>query len=184
MRRAPVALALGVVAVTVLVASAALLPSCGGGSVFSGGSQTQDGQGETSLQTPLEIVSTGPLPTVFPSCDQRGEPVSYDRAPLGVRATWEVPCDLPGLAQEVLQQYEAQGDLALHHADYLDLLGNVWACAVSGPSWVDLVVIQDEGGDEAYAGSHSQNGPCLVSVMRLGEGATGEDCGRVQGGGT
>ncbi len=174
-RRTPIALALVSVAAAALVASAALLPSCGGGISRKTEPQTQTGQGGSGLQAPVEVGLTGPLPTVFPLCGQQGDLVSYDRAPLGVRATWEVPDDLPSLAQEALRQYEAQGDLVLHHADYLDLLGNVWACVVSGPSWVELVVIQDEGGDGAYAGSHSQDGPCLVSVMRLGEGEMGED---------
>ena len=166
-----------------LVALSMLLPSCGGGPASQGGSQVRGERGGADLQVPIEVSLAGPLPSVFPSCGQQGEPVSYDRAPLGVRATWEVPRDLPNLAQEVLQQYESQGDLVLHHADYLDLLGNVWACAVSGPLWVELVVIQDEGGDEAHAGSHSQDGPCLVSVMRLGEGEMGDGAQQEQGGG-
>lgn len=182
MRRVPIVLALGGTVATLLIACAVLLPSCVGGPSFQEEPQDRDGREGAGLQVPVEAGPVGRLPTVFPSCERQGEPVSYSRAVLGVRATWEVAHDLPGLAQEVLEQYGAQGDLMLHYADYLDLLGNVWACAVSGPSWAELVVIQDRGGDEVHAGSHSQDGPCLVSVMRLGEGAMGEDTGKDGGG--
>ena len=124
-------------------------------------------------------VSSGPLPTVFPLCaDIETGPASYARSPLGVRASWEVALGLPDMAAQVLQTYEEQGDIALYYGGYLDFLGNVWACAVSGPSWVEVVVVQDQGGEEAYVGSHSQDGPCLVSVMRLGQEAIEEAVGQ------
>lgn len=136
-------------------------------------------EGQAVEQEVLVTVSSGPLPTVFPLCaDVEAGPASYARSPLGVRASWEVALSLPDMAAQVLQTYEEQGDIALHYGGYLDFLGNVWACAVSGPSWVEVVVVQDQGGEEAYVGSHSQDGPCLVSVMRLGqeaiEGAEGQ----------
>lgn len=136
-------------------------------------------EGQVAEQEVPVTVSSGPLPTVFPLCaDVEAGPASYARSPLGVRASWEVALSLPDMAAQVLQTYEEQGDIALHYGGYLDFLGNVWACAVSGPSWVEVVVVQDQGGEEAYVGSHSQDGPCLVSVMRLGqeaiEGADGQ----------
>ena len=123
-------------------------------------------------ERPIVVAPSGPLPTVFPLCaDVEAGPASYARSPLGVRASWEVALSLPDMATQVLQTYEEQGDIVLHYGGYLDFLGNVWACAVSGPSWVEVVVVQDQGGEEASVGSHSQNGPCLVSVMRLGQEA-------------
>ena len=131
-------------------------------------------------EQPIIAAPSGPLPTVFPACaDIEAGPASYARSPLGVRASWEVALNLPDMAAQVLQTYEEQGDIVLHYGGYLDFLGNVWACAVSGPSWVEVVVVQDQGGEEAYVGSHSQNGPCLVSVMRLGQEAIEEAVGQV-----
>lgn len=127
---------------------------------------------EQGDEQPIVAVPAGPLPTVFPPCaDVEAGPASYARSPLGVRASWEVALGLPDMAAQVLQTYEEQGDIVLHYGGYLDFFGNVWACAVSGPSWVEVVVVQDQGGEEAYVGSHSQDGPCLVSVMRLGQEA-------------
>ena len=123
-------------------------------------------------EQPIVAAPAGPLPTVFPACaDVEVGPASYARSPLGVRASWEVALSLPDMAAQVLQTYEEQDDIALYYGGYLDFLGNVWACAVSGPSWVEVVVVQDQGGEETSVGSHSQNGPCLVSVMRLGQEA-------------
>lgn len=126
---------------------------------------------------PIAVIPAGPLPTVFSFCaDVEVGPASYARSPLGVRASWEVARGLPDVASQVLQTYEEQSNVDLHYGGYLDFLGNVWACAVSCPSWVEVVIVQDQGGEEAYVGSHSQNGPCLVSVMRLGQEAI-EDAG-------
>ena len=135
--------------------------------------QSTEGQAVGQVDgRPIVVAPAGPLPTVFPLCaDVEAGPASYARSPLGVRASWEVALSLPDMAAQVLQTYEEQGDIALHYGGYLDFLGNVWACAVSGPSWVEVVVVQDQGGEEAYVGSHSQDGPCLVSVMRLGQEA-------------
>ena len=130
-------------------------------------------------EQPIIAAPSGPLPTVFPACaDIEAGPASYARSPLGVRASWEVALSLPDMAAQVLQTYEEQGDINLHYSGYLDFLGNVWACAVSCPSWVEVVVVQDQGGEEASVGSHSQNGPCLVSVMRLGQEAIEEAVGQ------
>lgn len=140
---------------------------------------TQDEVAATLVGSRDNSTPAGPLPTVLPFClDESSSLVSYDEGPLGVRASWEVAQGLPDVATQTLQAYEASGDVALHYGGYVDFLGNVWACAVSCPSWVEVVVVQDQGGEEAYVGSHSQGGPCLVSVMRLGqeaiEGAGGE----------
>lgn len=142
--------------------------------------QSTEGQAVGQVDgRPIVVAPAGPLPTVFPLCaDIEAGPASYARSPLGVRASWEVALSLPDMAAQVLQTYEEQGDIALHYGGYLDFLGNVWACAVSGPSWVEVVVVQDQGGEEAYVGSHSQNGPCLVSVMRLGQEAIEEAVGQ------
>ena len=142
--------------------------------------QSTEGQAVGQVdERPIVAVPAGPLPTVFPLCaDVEAGPASYARSPLGVRASWEVTLSLPDMVAQVLQTYEEQGDIALYYGGYLDFLGNVWACAVSGPSWVEVVVVQDQGGEEAYVGSHSQNGPCLVSVMRLGQEAIEEAVGQ------
>lgn len=142
--------------------------------------QSTEGQavGQVDGQ-PIVVAPAEPLPTVFPLCaDVEAGPASYARSPLGVRASWEVALSLPDMAAQVLQTYEEQGDIALYYGGYLDFLGNVWACAVSGPSWVEVVVVQDQGGEETSVGSHSQNGPCLVSVMRLGQEAIEEAVGQ------
>ena len=150
-----------------------------GDSAVSSARSTEGQAVEQGDERPIVVAPAGPLPTVFPLCaDIEAGPASYARSPLGVRASWEVALSLPDMAAQVLQTYEEQGDIVLHYGGYLDFLENVWACAVSGPSWVEVVVVQDQGGEEAYVGSHSQNGPCLVSVMRLGqeaiEGAEGQ----------
>jgi hypothetical protein len=117
------------------------------------------------------VVPSGPMPSVFEGCTATGELVGYARGPLGVRATWSVPFSLPDTCEQVLSSYEGQGDVALHHSGYLDLLGNAWACVVAGPSWVEVVVVQEGGGEGADVGAHSQEGPSKLSVMRLGQEA-------------
>ena len=168
-----------VVGAVVLAVVNALFPRPVGDSAVSSARSTEGQAVEQGDEQPIVVVPAGPLPTVFPPCaDVEAGPTSYARSPLGVRASWEVALSLPDMAAQVLQTYEEQGDIVLHYGGYLDFFGNVWACAVSGPSWVEVVVVQDQGGEEAYVGSHSQDGPCLVSVMRLGqeaiEGAEGQ----------
>lgn len=168
-----------VVGAVVLAVVNALFPRSVGDSPVPSAQSTEGQAVEQVDEQPIVVAPAGPLPTVFPLCaDIEAGPASYARSPLGVRASWEVALSLPDMAAQVLQTYEEQGDIALHYGGYLDFLGNVWACAVSGPSWVEVVVVQDRGGEEASVGSHSQNGPCLVSVMRLGqeaiEGADGQ----------
>ena len=177
-KAAVVGVVLVVGAVVLAVVNALFLRPVGDSAVSS--ARSTEGQAvEQGDEQPIVVVPAGPLPTVFPPCaDVEAGPTSYARSPLGVRASWEVALSLPDMAAQVLQTYEEQGDIALHYGGYLDFLGNIWACAVSGPSWVEVVVVQDQGGEEAYVGSHSQDGPCLVSVMRLGqeaiEGAEGQ----------
>ena len=177
-RAAVVGVVLVVGAVVLAVVSVLFLRPAGDSAVLS--ARSTEGQAvEQGDEQPIVVAPAGPLPTVFPLCaDIEAGPASYARSPLGVRASWEVALSLPDMAAQVLQTYEEQGDIVLHYGGYLDFLGNVWACAVSGPSWVEVVVVQDQGGEEAYVGSHSQNGPCIVSVMRLGkeaiEGAEGQ----------
>ena len=165
-------------AVVLAVVSVLFLRPAGDSAVLS--ARSTEGQAvEQGDEQPIVVAPAGPLPTVFPLCaDIEAGPASYARSPLGVRASWEVALSLPDMAAQVLQTYEEQGDIVLHYGGYLDFLGNVWACAVSGPSWVEVVVVQDQGGEEAYVGSHSQNGPCLVSVMRLGQEAIEEAVGQ------
>lgn len=161
-----------VVGAVVLAVASVLFPRSVGVSPVPSAQSTEGQAVEQVDEQPIVVAPAGPLPTVFPLCaDIEAGPASYARSPLGVRASWEVALSLPDMAAQVLQTYEEQGDIALHYGGYLDFLGNVWACAVSGPSWVEVVVVQDQGGEEAYVGSHSQNGPCLVSVMRLGQEA-------------
>ena len=177
-RAAVVGVVLVVGAVVLAVVNALFLRPVGDSAVSSARS-TEEQAVEQGDEQPIVVVPAGPLPTVFPLCaDVEAGPASYARSPLGVRASWEVALSLPDMAAQVLQTYEEQGDIALHYGGYLDFLGNVWACAVSGPSWVEVVVVQDQGGEEAYVGSHSQNGPCLVSVMRLGQEAIEEAVGQ------
>ena len=177
-RAAVVGVVLVVGAVVLAVVNALFLRPVGDSAVSSARS-TEEQAVEQGDEQPIVVVPSGPLPTVFPLCaDVEAGPASYARSPLGVRASWEVALSLPDMAAQVLQTYEEQGDIALHYGGYLDFLGNVWACAVSGPSWVEVVVVQDQGGEEAYVGSHSQNGPCLVSVMRLGQEAIEEAVGQ------
>ena len=177
-KAAVVGVVLVVGAVILAVVNALFLRPVGDSAVSS--ARSTEGQAvEQGDERPIVVAPAGPLPTVFPLCaDIEAGPASYARSPLGVRASWEVALSLPDMAAQVLQTYEEQGDIVLHYGGYLDFLENVWACAVSGPSWVEVVVVQDQGGEEAYVGSHSQNGPCLVSVMRLGqeaiEGAEGQ----------
>lgn len=161
-----------VVGAVVLAVASVLFPRPVGVSPVPS-AQSTEGQAVGQVdERPIVVAPSGPLPTVFPLCaDVEAGPTSYARSPLGVRASWEVALSLPDMATQVLQTYEEQGDIALHYGGYLDFLGNVWACAVSGPSWVEVVVVQDQGGEEASVGSHSQDGPCLVSVMRLGQEA-------------
>ena len=169
-----------VVGAVVLAVVNALFPRPVGDSAVPSARSTEGQAVEQVDGRPIAVAPAGPLPTVFPLCaDIEAGPASYARSPLGVRASWEVALSLPDMAAQVLQTYEEQGDIALHYGGYLDFLGNVWACAVSGPSWVEVVVVQDQGGEEAYVGSHSQNGPCLVSVMRLGQEAIEEAVGQV-----
>lgn len=177
-KAAVVGVVLAVGAVILAVVNALFLRPVGDSAVSS--ARSTEGQAvEQGDEQPIVVVPAGPLPTVFPLCaDIEAGPASYARSPLGVRASWEVALSLPDMAAQVLQTYEEQGDIALHYGGYLDFLGNVWACAVSGPSWVEVVVVQDQGGEEAYVGSHSQNGPCLVSVMRLGQEAIEEAVGQ------
>ena len=168
-----------VIGAVVLAVVNALFPRPVGDSVAPSARSTEGQAVEQVDERPIVVTPAGPLPTVFPLCaDIETGPASYARSPLGVRASWEVALSLPDMAAQVLQTYEEQGDIALHCGGYLDFLGNVWACAVSGPSWVEVVVVQDQGGEEAYVGSHSQDGPCLVSVMRLGQEAIEEAVGR------
>ena len=168
-----------VVGAVVLAVVNALFLRPVGDSVVSSARSTEGQAVEQGGEQPIVVVPAGPLPTVFPLCaDVEAGPAFYARSPLGVRASWEVALSLPDMAAQVLQTYEEQGDIVLHYGGYLDFLGNVWACAVSGPSWVEVVVVQDQGGEEAYVGSHSQDGPCLVSVMRLGQEAIEEAVGQ------
>lgn len=119
-------------------------------------------------------ATSGPMPSTFPACGQGASLEGYACGPLGVRATWRVERGLPAMAQEVLQAYQEQAGLELRYAGYLDLLGNVWACAVvSADLWAEVAVVRDLGGEESYAGAHSQDGPCTLSVMRLGRQAPG-----------
>ena len=168
-----------VIGAVVLAVVNALFPRPVGDSVAPSARSTEGQAVEQVDGRPIVVTPAGPLPTVFPLCaDIETGPASYARGPLGVRASWEVALSLPDMATQVLQTYEEQGDIVLHYGGYLDFLGNVWACAVSGPSWVEVVVVQDQGGEEAYVGSHSQDGPCLVSVMRLGQEAIEEAVGQ------
>ena len=177
-KAAVVGVVLVVGAVVLAVVNALFLRPVGDSAVPAARSAEGQAVGQVDGR-PIVAAPAGPLPTVFPLCADVGAgPASYARSPLGVRASWEVALGLPDMAAQVLQTYEEQGDIALYYGGYLDFLGNVWACAVSGPSWVEVVVVQDRGGEEAYVGSHSQDGPCLISVMRLGqeaiEGADGQ----------
>lgn len=111
------------------------------------------------------------MPTSFEGEGAQGELVGYALGSLGVRATWSVALPLEEAAAAVLGAYESLGNVELRHSGYLDLLGNTWACLVTGPSWVEVVVVEDGGGKSGEVGAHSQEGPCTLSVMRLGQEA-------------
>lgn len=119
------------------------------------------------------VVASGPMPTSFEVAGGQGELVGYAQGPLGVRATWSVASSLEQACAAVLAGYESQGDVELHYSGYLDLLGNTWACLVAGPAWVEVAVVED-GGESGAVGAHSQQGPCTLSVMRLGQEAIGQ----------
>ncbi len=173
-----------------MVAAVALdLPLCSLAS--SGDSEEQETpQAGSAAPTPdagaaVPVVVSGPLPTSFEVDGESGELVGYATGPLGVRATWSVASSLEDAAAAVLTGYESQGDVALHYSGYLDLLGNTWACLVAGPSWVEVAVVEDGGAQGDAVGAHSQEGPCELSVMRLGQQAIEEgqeqDVGEVGG---
>lgn len=65
-------------------------------------------------------------------------------------ARWEsrdAEGDLPRAAVGVLEGYR-DGGASLSRAGYLDLLGNVWGCAVTGEDWAEVCVVREtEGGD-------------------------------------
>lgn len=65
-------------------------------------------------------------------------------------ARWEsrdVEGDLAQAATDVLEGYR-DGGASLAHAGYLDLLGDVWGCAVTGGDWAEVCVVrEDEGGE-------------------------------------
>ncbi len=137
-----------------------------------------DGAGEHA-----PVVLGGPMPTGLGDTGLSGDLVGYASAPLGVRATWRVDASLEATCAQVLGAYESQGDVELHQSGYLDLLGNTWACLVAGPSWVEVALVQDGGGDTGEVGAHSHGGPCTLSVMRLGQQAIeqGRGVGEVEG---
>ncbi len=137
-----------------------------------------DGAGEHA-----PVVLGGPMPTGLGDTGLSGDLVGYASAPLGVRATWRVDASLEATCAQVLGAYESQGDVELHQSGYLDLLGNTWACLVAGPSWVEVALVQDGGGDTGEVGAHSYGGPCTLSVMRLGQQAIeqGQGVGEAEG---
>lgn len=165
------------------------LPLCS--LVPDGDSEEQEAQqAEPAELTPdadttAPIVVSGPLPTSFEVDDEPGVLVGYATGPLGVRATWSVASSLEDAAAAVLTGYESQDGVELHYSGYLDLLGNTWACLVAGPSWVEVAVVEDGGAQGDAVGAHSQEGPCELSVMRLGQQAIEEgqeqDVGEVGG---
>ncbi len=138
---------------------------------------------DTGMAAP--VVAGGAMPTSFEVDGATGELVGYAAGPLGVRATWSVASSLEEVCAAVLAGYESQDDVALHYSGYLDLLGNTWACLVAGPSWVEAAVVRDGGAEDEGVGAHSQEGPCELSVMRLGQQAIEEgqeqDVGEVGG---
>lgn len=78
------------------------------------------------------------------------EPISTDELVARVgdasgRREWVTEADVSRTAAEVLDGYAQRGDTVLAHAGWLDLLGSVWGCAVSGPGWVDLCFVEREG---------------------------------------
>ena len=63
----------------------------------------------------------------------------------GSITTWTAAGDLPEVASSVLVDYQDAGSCVLVHAGYLDLLGNVWCCTVTGDGWVDTCFVSERG---------------------------------------
>jgi hypothetical protein len=71
---------------------------------------------------------------------------SVRRTATGTIATWTEEGELPEVASAVLSDYQGAGSCVLVHAGYLDLLGNVWGCTVTGDGWVDTCLVSEKGG--------------------------------------
>lgn len=61
------------------------------------------------------------------------------------------------VAAQLLRSYQKAGDCALVRSEQLDLLGNTWACVISGNGWIEMAFVQGEA-DEAV---------CNVRIVRL-----------------
>ena len=62
-------------------------------------------------------------------------------------ATEELELCVEAAAAEVLDRYLGQGDVALAHAGWVDLLGGCWGCVAVGPGWADVCLVS--GGDSS-----------------------------------
>ena len=69
------------------------------------------------------------------------------------------------VACHLLTSYRDEGDCALAHADYLDLLGRVWCCVVVGDGWSEVCTVWGSAGGDK----------CEVSVLHL----DGQEVGRL-----
>lgn len=95
------------------------------GSLFASDGETEDGgdgsEGQPSDGRSVRQTATGSI------------------------TTWTVAGDLPEVASSVLVDYQDAGSCVLVHAGYLDLLGNVWCCTVTGDGWVDTCFVSERG---------------------------------------
>lgn len=173
MRARGAAAALCVAALVVLVASSCMpgSPQRVANDPQAPGSQSQG----VGPQSPADSLPAPPDRAPFALLGG-GDLVGGDENPLGRRWTWRVPGGLVEVAGQALLDLEEQG-LGLRYAGYLDLLGNVWGCLVSGDAWVQAIVVREEEGDGTQDAALGRGGSSLVTVVRLGEGEVGAPAG-------
>lgn len=100
-----------------------------GGLADEGGSVTDDG---VSLgETGLDVAPVVPLPS------------GLSEAPVE-RNEYAAALDVPACARRVVEGYREAGAV-LVRAGWVDLLGRVWGCVVSGPGWVDVCLVREVG---------------------------------------
>lgn len=82
------------------------------------------------------------------------------------RHSESVPLGLTDTAEEAVGRYRDLAGVVLVRAGYLDLVGNVWGCVVSGPGWVEVCLVEERG-----------EGESVVTTMRMEAEAWGEAYG-------
>ena len=136
--------------------------------------ETSEGEGTSTGQVPASatVLPDDIAVTVPRACAERGTVVSWDENALGVRATWFLEARLVDAASGVLDEYRDAGTYGLVQSGYLDLLGNVWGCAVTSQSgWVELVFVDARDGGTYGSGTEEGGVGCVLTVVRLGQEA-------------